>query len=276
MRCFKACRPVDCACARPEAKPFAVLDTHAGRGSYDLSGEEARRSGEHHGGVLRIYNESDAPRALQPYLLAVGACNPFGGALRWYPGSPLIIQSALRADDSAKFCELHPDERRRLQDAIGRDGRIKIFERDGYEAVRAFLPPKERRGLVLIDPPFEKPGEYERLAQALTDGMKRWASGAFMIWGPIKDDAGFGAFAQAAATIGRRHMLEAELSIGPRAAGELSGSRLVVINPPFGLAAGLAECLPYLSRKLAAARGGGWRVRETENGACAIDEGAAG
>ncbi|MEK7266050.1 MAG: 23S rRNA (adenine(2030)-N(6))-methyltransferase RlmJ, partial [Pseudomonadota bacterium] len=164
-------------------KPFMVLDTHAGRGLYDLDSEAAARSGEHLGGIARIFEDGDAPEALSPYFDAVRRQNPFGG-LRWYPGSPAIVRDALRPGDSAKFCELHPDEREALEAAIDGDRQVRIYDRDGYQAVRAFLPPPERRGLVLIDPPFEAPGEFERLAGALADGIERWASGVFMIWRP--------------------------------------------------------------------------------------------
>jgi len=256
-------------------KPFAVLDTHAGRGSYDLSGDEARRSGEHLDGIARIIDDEDAPAALQPYLQAVRDSNPFGKDLRWYPGSPLIVQSAMRREDSAKFCELHPEERRSLETAIGRDARIKIFERDGYEAVRAFLPPKERRGLVLIDPPFEKPGEYQRLTEAIIDGTKRWSSGVFMIWRPIKDEAGCEAFNKAIEKLNLQNTLTAELSVALRTPDKLTGSGLFVVNPPFGLAASLTGILPYLAKKLAAVPGGGWRIEETENGSVVFENSGA-
>ncbi len=248
-------------------KPFAVLDTHAGRGLYDLSSEEAIRSGEFGAGIVRLIGDTGAPSSLQPYLRAVSACNPFGGDLRWYPGSPLIIQAALREGDSAKFCELHPAERQALESAIGKDARVKIFERDGYEAVRAFLPPKERRGLVLVDPPFEQPGEYARLAGVVADGVERWASGIFLIWRPIKDEAGHAGFLAAVERLGLKKTLVAELSVAPRRKDTLTGSGLFVINPPYGLAKALTELLPYLANRLAATPGGGWRIVEQEGGA---------
>lgn len=245
-------------------KPFAVLDTHAGRGLYDLDSPEAARSGEHLGGILRLLDDRDPPAALGPYLAAVRRQNPFGGA-RWYPGSPSLIRDALRPGDTAKFCELHPEERAALDTAIGADPRIKIYDRDGYQAVRAFLPPRERRGLVLIDPPFEKPGEYDRLAGAVADGVKRWASGVFMIWRPIKDDAGYAAFLSVIRPLALDKTLVAGLAVAPKADDRLTGSGLFVINPPFGLADALAEALPYLARRLTAPAGS-WTLVETEKG----------
>jgi len=246
-------------------KPFMVLDTHGGRGLYDLESAEAARSGEHLAGISRIYGDQAAPAALKPYFDAVRRQNPFGG-LRWYPGSPVIMRDALRGQDSAKICELHPEERTALESALEGDPRIRVYDRDGYQAVRAFLPPIERRGLVLIDPPFEKPGEYERLAEAVRDGVKRWASGVFMIWRPIKDDAGYRAFERSVAELGVPNSLTATLSIAPKAENKLTGSGLFFINPPFGLSEALKEILPYLAGRLAASPGAEWSLLATELG----------
>lgn len=246
-------------------KPFMVLDTHAGRGLYDLDSEAAARSGEYLSGIGRIFGDRDAPNALAPYFEAVRRQNPFGG-LRWYPGSPAIVRDALRPGDGAKLCELHPEEREALETAMEGDRQVRVYDRDGYQAVRAFLPPLERRGLVLIDPPFEKPGEFERLADAIADGIERWASGVFMIWRPIKDAAGNAGFLRAVAGMPIDKTLSAELSVAPRAENKLTGSGLFMINPPFGLADALEELLPYLAKKLAAAPGGDWALVETEMG----------
>jgi 23S rRNA (adenine2030-N6)-methyltransferase len=250
---------------KAKAKPFFVLDTHAGRGAYDLAGAEAFRSAEYVAGAARLAGDAAAPDALAPYLDLLRRHNPFGG-LRWYPGSPMIIRDALRPEDSAKFCELQPDERAALEAAIGSEPRIRIYARDGYQAVRAFLPPTERRGLVLIDPPFEQPGEFDRLAAAAADGLKRWANGIYLMWRPIKDDAGHRRFAAAMAALAPENTLDAELSIAPKREGRLTGSGLYFINPPFGIADGLAALLPYLARRLAQAPGGGWSLVETEKG----------
>ncbi len=251
-------------------KPFMVLDTHAGRGVYDLESPEAARSGEHLGGIMRVADDPDAPAALASYFEAVRRHNPFGG-FRWYPGSPAIIRDALRVGDSAKFCELHPEERQALETAMDGDKQVAIYDRDGYHAVRAFLPPRERRGLVLIDPPFEKPGEFRRLAEAIGDGVRRWASGIFMIWRPVKDETGYQDFMQRIDALGLAKTLVAELRVAPLQEDRLTGSALFVVNPPFGLANSLAEILPYLAARLAASPGGGWLVRETENGGVICD-----
>jgi 23S rRNA (adenine2030-N6)-methyltransferase len=251
---------------KAKEKPFMVLDTHAGRGLYDLDSPEARRSGEHLGGILKIIDDPAAPPALAPCLDAVRRQNPFGG-LRWYPGSPAIVRDALRPKDSAKCCELHPEERAALERAIGGDPRIRVFDRDGYQAVRAFLPPKERRGFVLIDPPFEEPGEYERLAHAIADGVARWSGGVYMIWRPIKDETGYTAFLEAVAPLRLEKTLIATLAVAAAVEGRLTGSGLYIINPPFGLSDALAAILRYLAARLAVAPGGGWSLVETEKGA---------
>ncbi|MCA8888114.1 MAG: 23S rRNA (adenine(2030)-N(6))-methyltransferase RlmJ [Parvularculaceae bacterium] len=251
-------------------KPFAVLDTHAGRGVYDLESDAARRSAEHLGGIGRVFEMAAPPPAIEPYLAAVRWHNPFGG-LRWYPGSPAIIRDALREGDDLKLCELHPEEREALTTAMAGDARVRIFGRDGYQAVRAFLPPAARRGLVVIDPPFEAPGEYARLAEALRDGLKRWASGTFMIWHPLKDARGYADFLHTVHVLAPPRLLTAELMVKADAPGVLSGSGLVVVNPTFGLADSLREILPFLAEVLGAGEGPGWRLRAEEAGEMMID-----
>ncbi len=254
-------------------KPFMVLDTHAGRGLYDLDSEAAGRSGEHVAGIARIYGDAAAPAGLGPYFEAVRRQNPFGG-LRWYPGSPAIVRDALRAGDSAKFCDLHPEERMALEALMAGDGQVRIYDRDGYQAVRAFLPPAERRGLVLIDPPFEQPGEYDRLGDAVAEGIERWASGIFMIWRPIKDAEGYRRFLERIAYLGLQKTLVVDLRVAPATENKLTGSGLFIINPPFGLSDSFSEVLPYFAAKLAVAPGGGWSLVETEKRAIIRNEGA--
>lgn len=245
-------------------KPFAVLDTHAGRGLYDLEGEAALKTGEHAGGVRRLAADPAPPPAIRPFLEAVLRANPFGGA-RWYPGSPVIIADALRPGDSAKFCELHPEERAALEGALAGRSSVRVFDRDGYQAVRAFLPPPERRGLVLIDPPFEQPGEYDRLADALKDGLRRWATGVFMIWRPVKDDAGWRRFQHAVEDVG--DTLSLDVTIRGPVLDKLTGSGLFIVNPPYGLSASLVEAAPWLAARLAIGPGAGWSLVEREKGA---------
>jgi 23S rRNA (adenine2030-N6)-methyltransferase len=253
---------------KAKEKPFAVLDTHAGRGIYDFESEAALKTGEHAGGVARVLADPAPPAAIRPYLDAVGRANPFGGA-RWYPGSPVIIADALRPGDSAKFCELHPEERAALEASLaGRRG-VRVYDRDGYQAVRAFLPPTERRGLVLMDPPFEQLGEYDRLAGTLAEGLRRWATGVFMIWRPVKDEAGWRGFLRATENI--VDTLNVALNIRGPVPDKLTGSGLFIVNPPFGLSTSLAEALPWLAPRLAIGPGAGWSLVEREGGRTIVD-----
>ncbi len=265
---------------RAKEKPFAVIDTHAGRGLYDLASPEAARSPEFETGIARLIAVKDAPAALGPYLEIVRAHNPFApseGPVRWYPGSPAIAREALRAGDSLKLCERHPAEAAALTAALrgegaAADARVKIFEMDGYEAVRAFLPPPERRGLVLMDPPFEAPGEFDRIARALEDGARRWASGVFMVWHPIKDGGeGADLFARRPARLEK--FLRAELCARAPDGRGLAGSGLLFANPPFGMGEALADALPYLARLLTTGPGARWRLVAGEGEAATTVEG---
>ena len=261
------------AALKRKDKPFAVLDAFAGRGRYDLASEEARRSPEFEGGVARLFGPDAAadapPQSLRPYLDAIAAENP-SGRLRWYPGSPTLIADALRPRDRLVACELHPGEAEALSLSLDGIGNARVEVRDGYEAVRAHLPFAERRGLTLIDPPFERPGEFVRIARAVSDAKKRFATGVVMVWSPIKDASGRRRFDDAMADLNLPATLQATLSLLPPAMDRLTGSAVFVVNPPFGLADGLAEALPFLSRTLAAP-GGGWTLVARERDAIVLD-----
>jgi len=212
------------AMARKPA-PFAVLDTHAGIGAYDLSGDEARRTGEAAGGILRLL-ENPAP-ALDDYLGLVRG-------LGLYPGSPALIRAVLRPGDRLICCELHPEEYGALRRRTARDRQIFVHRRDGYEALTALLPPAEKRGLVLIDPPYEAGDEFERLAAGLRAGVARFPAGVFAAWYPVKHRAPVRAFHGALRDSGVRDIVAAELLLRePLDAARLNGCGLVVINPPW-------------------------------------------
>jgi 23S rRNA (adenine2030-N6)-methyltransferase len=162
---------------------FAVLDTHAGIGTYDLTCDEAQRTREYEDGAAKVVGPGLASAPAYGALLR--AMNPNG--LVSYPGSPEIVRRLLRAQDRLIACELHPEDAATLKARYRGDPRIAVHHRDGYEAIGAFTPPKERRGLVLIDPPYEERDEGARLADALAAGLKKWPNGTFMAWYPIKD-----------------------------------------------------------------------------------------
>src|SRR3984957_16666819 len=168
--------------------PFRVIDTHAGAGVYDLTGEEAARSGESLTGIARImqarFSETTLPLVL-PYLDIIRAFNPQRD-LQSYPGSPLIARALLRPQDRLTACEVEPKARKQLIEALRRDTQARVVDLDGWTALPAFVPPKERRGLVLIDPPYEQKNEFERLAEGFTEAFAKWPTGSYVLWYPVK------------------------------------------------------------------------------------------
>jgi 23S rRNA (adenine2030-N6)-methyltransferase len=174
---------------RTKPAAFRIIDTHAGAGLYDLSGPEAQRSLEWRDGIGRLINARIAEGAralLAPYLDAVAARNR-GGGLSVYPGSPALVQAFLRPQDRLVACELEPNAAAALTHQLRGDARSKAIAIDGWTALNAYVPPKERRGLVLIDPPFEDAGDFPRLAQALEAAYRKWAGGTYLMWYPIKE-----------------------------------------------------------------------------------------
>jgi 23S rRNA (adenine2030-N6)-methyltransferase len=254
---------------RKEA-PFRIVDTHAGRGRYALDSAEAARTGEWHGGIGRFLGADAVPlpaevaARMASYLDAVRAENS-GQVLRVYPGSPLIAQRLMRAQDTLVVNELHPEERAHLQAAVGRDRRVKVMALDGWTALKSLLPPKERRGIVLIDPPFEEERELERLAHGLAQGLRRFETGVFLAWYPIKDPGAIGWLHRALAATGRANLVGVELMLRrPVAIERLNGCGLIVANPPHTFGEELAVLLPEIARRLG--EGGAGRHRITPIG----------
>lgn len=252
-------------------KPFRVIDTHAGVGLYDLSSIEARKTGEWRGGIGRLFDAAlEAPVAalLAPYLDAVRSVNedfgPAGGprgGLKRYPGSPLIASHLLRKQDRLSAIELHRQDAARLKARFEGDFQVRVIELDGWLALGAHLPPKEKRGLVLIDPPFEEEGEFDRLADGLARAHRRWPGGIYALWYPIKDHGAVAAFRRKLARSGVPDLLDISFEIG-RAADvpALDGCGLVVANPPFTLEHELRTILPALHRLLATEKAPPWRL----------------
>lgn len=244
--------------------PFRVIDTHAGIGRYDLSSNEASRTGEWRAGIGRLLERTPAGEAgelLAPYLALVRGENT-GREIKNYPGSPAIAQRLCREQDRMIFCELHPDDHAMLRSNTGRDKRVKPVEIDGWTALKAYLPPKERRGLVLVDPAFEEPGEFERLASGLAEAHRRWATGIYLLWYPIKNGDEVRAFEKRMAALQISKILRAELSVGAGAEklDALYACGLAVINPPWPLEDELKTLLPALGRSLAADGRGNHRL----------------
>jgi 23S rRNA (adenine2030-N6)-methyltransferase len=233
---------------------FALLDTHAGIGRYDLWTEWPNKTQEYQEGIGRLWEAPDPPSALAPYLKVVRALN--GKLLRFYPGSPALAQALIRPQDRLILAELHPDDAARLKAEFGGDRRVAVHHRDGWEALKAFLPPKEKRGLALIDPPYEKPDELERLVRALAKTRERWAGGVLLAWYPVKDRPPISAFHTRLAEAIGAPTLAAELLTHPDDRPDrLNGSGLILVNPPWRVDRALAETLPWLAARLD--RGGG-------------------
>ena len=244
-----------------KAAPLFFMDTHAGRGTYPVDAIEMQRTGEFRSGILPLLAATDAPPAIARYLDIVRRLGVEDGKLIAYPGSPLIALEAMRATDRAVFSELEHESAAALKRGLGRDARAQVHERDGYEALLALIPPPEKRGVVLIDPPYELPEEFERLIETLVAALSRWAGGVFAIWFPIKQGDAAGRFLERMAATGIRRQLIVELCVqrDDSPAG-LNGAGLLIVNPPWQLDQHLAAALPWLHSKLAPAGRGRARV----------------
>jgi 23S rRNA (adenine2030-N6)-methyltransferase len=239
--------------------PFRVIDTHAGAGLYDLSGVEAGKTGEWHDGIGRLVGPNAPPlptpigALLDPYLSAVRDLN-VSGMLATYPGSPRLALALMRPRDRLIANELHANDAAALASALRRDRRAKILELDAWIALKSLLPPRERRGLILIDPPFEQRDELERLTQGLREATRRFATGTYLLWYPIKDREKIAAFRNAVAREFPRALSVELLVRAPRDPDTLNGCGLLAINPPHTLHAKLDTLLPFLVERLAQAR----------------------
>lgn len=232
--------------------PFRVLDTHAGIGRYDLDSEEPRRTGEWQQGIGRLMDITDGP--LADY---VGLVRADGG----YPGSPALAAALLRPGDALALVELHEQDHAMLRALFHRDPRVAVHKRDAFEAVRALTPFPERRGLVLMDSPFEQPGEYERLAAAITEVSRRARGLVQAAWYPIKGRAPVRAFHTALRESGVRDILAAELHLRePTDAARLNGCGLIVVNAPHGFEDAARAMLESLRARLSLEAGAGWSL----------------
>lgn len=233
---------------------FRVIDTHAGVGLYDLAGDEAGRTGEWVDGIGRLFEHAlpePAAALAAPYLDAVRSRNPAGG-LRFYPGSPLIARHLMREQDRLFALELHPEDAAALRENLADDIQSRATHLDGWAALGSFLPPKEKRGLVLIDPPFEEKGEFAHMVSALVKAHLRWPGGIYALWYPIKDPHEIAEFIDSLERTGIRKILRIELNVRafttpPR----LHGTGMILVNPPYALEAELKVLLPELARLLA-------------------------
>jgi 23S rRNA (adenine2030-N6)-methyltransferase len=257
------------AAMRKKEKPFLYLDTHAGRGSYDLAaaaeGDTLARKPEWPDGIGRLWDRAEVEPGIAEYLALVRHFDRQQGNLspspRFYPGSPWIARELLRPQDRVACCERQPDECAALRAEFQDASRVSVHELDGYGAVRAMLPPAERRALVLIDPPYEEQDEFARIATALGEGLRRLAGGVFVVWYPLTERARLNEFFSAVQSLGPPPTLALELTIaGENASIKMKGCGVVILNPPWRFEHEAAGLLEFLAVSLAQAPGGGARL----------------
>ncbi|HEY1772726.1 MAG TPA: 23S rRNA (adenine(2030)-N(6))-methyltransferase RlmJ [Gammaproteobacteria bacterium] len=246
--------------------PWAYLDTHAGAGAYDLHSEAAQRTGEALGGIGRLWPaRGKLPPAVERLCAIVAALNSGlaeGTLPRVYPGSPRVAAALARPEDRLLLAELHPEEAYLLRGEMKGVGSAAVHERDGYEMLKALTPPKERRGLVLMDPPYEKADEFETASAALIAAHRHWPTGTYALWYPIKDDSARRRFLRRLEQSGLRKILLTELHLPPQE-GALSGTGMLVVNPPWQMDEqardGLSALVPILGAERSEVR---WLVPE--------------
>jgi 23S rRNA (adenine2030-N6)-methyltransferase len=255
------CRILHYLRGKPAA--FRVIDTHAGAGVYDLTSPQAIRGGEWHDGIERLLAApltAALTALLAPYLEVVGAFNE-RGKLTVYPGSPAFARAWLRPQDRLVACELEPKAAVELSGHLRGDSRIKTIEIDGWTALSAYVPPPERRGLVLVDPPFEEDSDFHRLSHGLAEAHRKWTTGIYALWYPIKDRSEPDALAKRLRRLGIGKILRAELNVALRSdPSRLNGCGLILVNPAWTLESELSVLLPALAGILQRASNGGFRL----------------
>jgi 23S rRNA (adenine2030-N6)-methyltransferase len=234
---------------REKATPFRVIDTHAGEGIYDLAGEEASRTGEWRDGIGRVADArlpAETADLVAPYLAAVRASNR-ADELRYYPGSPMLARHLLRPQDHLIACELEPRAAAALSRNLRGSPVAKVMDIDGWLALNAYVPPRERRGLVIVDPPFEQPDDLNRLADGVTAAWRKWPTGIYLMWYPLKDRGDVDRFVRKLRRAGMEKCIRFEFAVAaPRPDGGLQACGLVVVNPPWRLAAEIQTFAPVL------------------------------
>ena len=249
-------------------KGFLYLDTHAGRGRYDLAaaaqGDTLPRQPEHPNGIGRLWTRTDLPAGLADYVALVRRFDTergnAGEAPRFYPGSPWLVQLRARPQDRLALWEKHPEEFELLAIELSREPRVSVQERDGYGALRALLPPLEKRALVLMDPPFEAADEFARMVDAVKDGLRRLPSAVMALWYPLTERARVDAFFAGLLALELPPTLVLELTVaGERSALKMKGCGLVIINPPWQFDQTAKPLLTWLAAALAQEPGGGAR-----------------
>lgn len=242
-------------------KGFYYLDTHAGAGLYRLFSQEAEKTAEYAEGIGRLWQHDDLPTEVDRYVKLIRKLNYGGKELRYYAGSPLLAANLLRPQDRALMMELHPSDFPLLRNNFKAFENVTVKIGDGFQQVKATLPPKERRGLVLIDPPYELKEDYDLVVKAIEEGYKRFATGVYVIWYPVVLRQQTKRMIKGLEATGIRKILQIELAVRPDSDQRgMTASGMIVINPPWTLEKQMKSILPYLSTALAPQGTGGWSV----------------
>ncbi|EJL6342130.1 23S rRNA (adenine(2030)-N(6))-methyltransferase RlmJ [Vibrio cholerae] len=236
-------------------KPFVYHDTHSGVGRYDLTHEWSEKTGEYKQGIARVWQQDNIPAELDSYLDAIRQLNQ-GETLRYYPGSPRVARAHLREQDRMVLTELHPSDYPLLEQEFHHDRQVSIYKEDGFARLKASLPPQERRGLVLIDPPYELAKEYRDVVRAIAQSYKRWATGIYAIWYPVVNRCDIDDMLQGLQGLEIRKILQIELGVAPDTNERgMTASGMIVINPPWTLESQMQTILPFLKQAIAPATG---------------------
>ncbi|EGR4184759.1 23S rRNA (adenine(2030)-N(6))-methyltransferase RlmJ [Vibrio cholerae] len=236
-------------------KPFVYHDTHSGVGRYDLTHEWSEKTGEYKQGIARVWQQDNIPAELDSYLDAIRQLNQ-GETLRYYPGSPQVARAHLREQDRMVLTELHPSDYPLLEQEFHRDRQVSIYKEDGLARLKASLPPQERRGLVLIDPPYELAKEYRDVVRAIAQSYKRWATGIYAIWYPVVNRCDIDDMLEGLQGLEIRKILQIELGVAPDTNERgMTASGMIVINPPWTLESQMQTILPFLKQAIAPATG---------------------
>ncbi len=236
-------------------KPFVYHDTHSGVGRYDLTHEWSEKTGEFKQGIAKLWEQKQLPKDIASYINAIKQLNQ-GDELRYYPGSPRVARAHLRPQDRMVLTELHPSDYPLLEQEFQRDRQVQIFKEDGFQRLKASLPPKERRGLVLIDPPYELAHEYNDVVRSIAQSYKRWATGIYAIWYPVVNRFDIDDMLDGLKGLGIRKILQIELSVSPDTNERgMTASGMIVINPPWKLESQMTDLLPFLQQVIAPVTG---------------------
>ena len=246
---------------KQKEKGFYYLDTHAGVGRYRLFGDEAEKTAEFVEGIGRLWDKTDLPPDVQRYVDLIKKLNYGGKELRYYAGSPLIAAQLLRAQDRALLTELHPSDYPLLRNNFKQFENVTAKRDNGFQQLKATLPPKERRGLVLIDPPYELKEDYDLVVKAVEEGYKRFATGVYAIWYSVVLRQQTKRIIKGLEATGIRKILQIELAIRPDSDQRgMTASGMIVINPPWTLEGQMKQILPYLTQTLVPEGTGSWQV----------------